>query len=195
MQTFVPYGPLFHRNAQALDDRRLGKQRVEAWQIFLALTDRNYGWQHHPATKMWAGYEDALLMYGATMCSEWKRRGFQDELMYKFWFQYHRKYGVALTYQKPLQYFPTVSLPYWLTWAPMVDSHRKNLIRKHPDRYGLFGWDDTGCQSAKYVWPTKSPWQELFVTPPLKMTDHWYTALHDANWTGYDELRDMRGWA
>jgi len=42
MNTFLPY-PDFVKSAQCLDYRRLGKQRVEAWQIYLALTKENYG--------------------------------------------------------------------------------------------------------------------------------------------------------
>ncbi len=58
MQTFLPYED-FTLSAQCLDYRRLGKQRVEALQIFNALTGastkdgREYrGWINHPATKM-----------------------------------------------------------------------------------------------------------------------------------------------
>ena len=47
-----------------LDPLRLGKQRVEALQILRALTVPGYGWRHHPAVKMWAGYEEALVRYG-----------------------------------------------------------------------------------------------------------------------------------
>ena len=36
MQTFLPY-PDFTQSAKTLDYRRLGKQRVEAWQILNAL--------------------------------------------------------------------------------------------------------------------------------------------------------------
>ena len=39
--------------ASQLDNKRLGKQRVEAYQIIRALTGESQGWIHHPATKMW----------------------------------------------------------------------------------------------------------------------------------------------
>ena len=79
MQTFLPY-PSFTKSAACLDSRRLGKQRVEAKQIYLALTKPGYGWQNHPAVKMWRGYEPALLSYGIIVCYEWVNRGFKDTL-------------------------------------------------------------------------------------------------------------------
>lgn len=77
MQTFLPYAD-FRASAQALDDRRLGKQRVEALQILRALTREKCGWQNHPATRMWRGYQEALAAYGMEMCDEWIRRGHPD---------------------------------------------------------------------------------------------------------------------
>jgi hypothetical protein len=62
MQTFLPY-PDFMKSAECLDSQRLGKQRVEAFQIWQTLTDQSDGWKNHPAIKMWKGYEDALLRY------------------------------------------------------------------------------------------------------------------------------------
>jgi hypothetical protein len=59
VQTFLPY-PDFARSAAVLDDRRLGKQRVETLQILRALTRPDYGWRHHPAVLMWKGHEVSL---------------------------------------------------------------------------------------------------------------------------------------
>ncbi|MDT5035120.1 MAG: hypothetical protein QOE03_305, partial [Micromonosporaceae bacterium] len=58
VQTFLPY-PEFATSARVLDQRRLGKQRVEAIQVLRGLIVPGYGWRHHPAVKMWAGYEEA----------------------------------------------------------------------------------------------------------------------------------------
>ena len=60
MQTFLPY-PDDRASAADLDDRRLGKQRVETLQILRALTWRTYGWQNHPAVRMWRGFVPALV--------------------------------------------------------------------------------------------------------------------------------------
>ena len=54
MQTFLPY-KTFKQSAQVLDNKRLGKQRVEAYQILRALCGESKGWVHQPATVMWRG--------------------------------------------------------------------------------------------------------------------------------------------
>jgi hypothetical protein len=62
MQVFLPYED-FYKTAKCLDYRRLGKQRVEAYQIIRTLTGESKGWVHHPVVKMWLGYETALMVY------------------------------------------------------------------------------------------------------------------------------------
>lgn len=69
MQTFLPY-PDFAESARVLDDGRLGKQRVEAYQIVRTLDEVTRGWRHHPVVKMWRGHADALIDYGLAMCIE-----------------------------------------------------------------------------------------------------------------------------
>ena len=50
MQTFLPYAD-FVKTAKCLDYRRLGKQRIEAFQILNILEGKTTkaGWKHHPA--------------------------------------------------------------------------------------------------------------------------------------------------
>lgn len=85
MQTFLPYTS-FTESVRALDRQRLGKQRVEAWQILQTLTGESTGWAHHPAVLMWRGFERALCAYGITVCDEWIRRGYQDTMRERFAF-------------------------------------------------------------------------------------------------------------
>jgi hypothetical protein len=44
MNTFLPYAS-FSKSAQVLDNKRLGCQRKETWQVYLSLTKENYGWK------------------------------------------------------------------------------------------------------------------------------------------------------
>jgi len=83
LNTFLPY-PDFIKSAQCLDYKRLGKQRVEAWQIYLALTKENYGWQNHPIVKQWRRYINYLRLYGIIVCLEWINRGYNDNLIGRF---------------------------------------------------------------------------------------------------------------
>lgn len=136
MQTFVPYGSDVARTAQVLDRQRLGKQRVEAWQIIKALTAQQYGWRNHPAVKMWAGHVEALAQYGVAICQEWIARGYKDTMLERF----H-------------EYVPQseVVWPDWLDRPDVVLSHRSNLIRKRPDVYREV-WPDVPAD-LPYVWP------------------------------------------
>lgn len=132
MQTFLPYAD-FHRTAQVLDPRRLGKQRVEAHQILSTLADpTRKSWQHHPAVLMWRGYEDALRAYMNAMIEEWKLRGYTN------------------TMQLAVVRSPLI-LPPWLGDERLHSSHRANLLRKDPEFYGSYGWSES--TEMPYFWP------------------------------------------
>lgn len=138
MQTFLPY-PDFHRSAEVLDYRRLGKQRVEAKQILQAL-HYGGGWVNHPATKMWKGYHKALGEYWLVCCIEWKSRGYNDRLS-----------SEAMRYLESMSALPSQKPP-WFGTARFHAAHRSNLLRKDPIYYSKFGWEEHG--HLPYVWPT-----------------------------------------
>lgn len=153
MQTFLPY-PDFIHTARVLDDRRLGKQRVEALQILKALV---YGgsWRNHPAVRMWDGYEEMLGYYMNIMMFEWEKRGYKNEKM--------------------LYYIPRVTklvFPPWLGDFRLHESHRANLARKKPEYYGkLWPYADKG---APYWWPV-----ELKDKDAQKyMENYWHERTH-----------------
>ena len=80
MQTFVPY-PDLQLTVSCLDRQRLGKQRVEAFQILNCLTGNGgKSWVRHPAVKMWRGYEDFLQLYMNQCIQEWIRRGYKNTM-------------------------------------------------------------------------------------------------------------------
>lgn len=135
MQTFLPYAS-FSESAKTLDRQRLGKQRVETWQILNALRGNSKGWTNHPATRMWRGYEEALAHYGDAICFEWVRRGYRDTMLERFhpW----------LTHASPV-------LPPWLGDDDFHLSHRSNLVRKNAAHYRPL-WP-TVADNLPYVWP------------------------------------------
>jgi hypothetical protein len=149
VQTFLPY-PDFTASAHVLDQKRLGKQRVETVQVLRGLTQPGYGWRHHPAVKMWAGYEEALVRYGLDVCAVWCATGRADTC------------ATTLTADLTNACGPTVirtqadlaaagDLPPWLGDDAVHLSHRSSLLRKDPDVYRpLFGDipDD-----LPYFWP------------------------------------------
>lgn len=139
MQTFLPY-PSFRKSLECLDNKRLGKQRVEARQIYNCLRgESSLRWRNHPAVKMWKGYENALGLYHNIAIDTWLSRGFQNNMAY---IDCDLGFGRANG---------TFSYPRWLGLAAFHDSHKSNLIRKLPEHYAILfpGIPD----NLEYVWP------------------------------------------
>ncbi|MFE9809266.1 MSMEG_6728 family protein [Streptomyces sp. NPDC005227] len=150
MQTFLPY-PDFTRSAQVLDRARLGKQRVEALQVLRGLTVPGYGWRHHPAVRMWTGYEEALVRYGLDVCAVWVRSGHADTCAATLTtdFARHRP-GTAVRDQQRLA--DAGELPPWLGDPAFHQSHQSALLRKAPEVYAS-SFPDVP-DDLPYVWPT-----------------------------------------
>jgi hypothetical protein len=143
MQTFLPYED-FQASAEVLDYRRLGKQRVETWQILRALAGETRGWTNHPASKMWRGHEALLAEYGMVMCREWIRRGYKDTMLQRF------EELLESTTQRREE-VADARRPEWLGRPDFHRSHQSNLIRKDPEYYGpVF---DGVPSDLEYVWP------------------------------------------
>lgn len=133
MQTFLPYAD-FKKSVEVLDYRRLGKQRVETFQVLNILLDRTdtKGWRNHPVTLMWTGYESALKLYQNFTISEWIRRGYKNNMSYE-----HVNYD-------------EIVFPVWLGDEKLHSSHRSNLLRKDFEFYSEY-FDDP--IDLEYFWP------------------------------------------
>lgn len=138
MQTFVPHGADFRLNAVVLDNRRLGKQRVEGLQILNTLTGRSSGWGNHPAVKMWAGHIEALGAYTIEICNRWISLGYKDTCKDKV-------RSIVGDFSGP------IAMPEWIYDPEVAISHQSNLIRKLPEHYGLI-WPDVPAD-LPYKWP------------------------------------------
>jgi hypothetical protein len=148
VQTFLPY-PDFAASAAVLDDRRLGKQRVEALQVLRALTRVTYGWKRHPAVRMWAGHPEAVAAYGLDVCAEWVGRGRADTCAATIRTDLVEAGLAAPRPQTELA--ARCLLPEWIGDDRVHRSHRSALVRKDPEFYGpLFPDADPGLP---YVWP------------------------------------------
>jgi hypothetical protein len=149
MQTFLPYAD-FAATARVLDPRRLGKQRVEALQVLRALTVPGYGWQRHPAVRMWIGYEEALARYGLEICRHWCELGRADTCAATLTADLRAATGV----ERPRDQEGLAEageLPPWLGDPPFHLSHRSALARKDPGFYApLFPGVP---RDLPYVWP------------------------------------------
>ncbi|MFF4169522.1 MSMEG_6728 family protein [Streptomyces sp. NPDC001744] len=149
MQTFLPYAG-FAESAAVLDPRRLGKQRVEALQVLRGLTVPGYGWRRHPAVRMWAGYEEALVRYGLDVCGAWTAGGRADTCAATLIRDYLARFpGAGVREQDALA--AAGELPPWLGDPAFHRGHRSALLRKAPDLYRdrFPGVPD----DLPYVWP------------------------------------------
>lgn len=140
MQTFLPYAD-FVKTAQTLDRQRLGKQRVETLQILSALSDATYGWQNHPAVKMWRGYQSSLFLYQEAICAEWVSRGYNDTCLEKS------------RHLVQTQCYDETQMPPWLGDEKLHLSHRSNLLRKNATFYAPL-FEDGLQNDIEYYWPT-----------------------------------------
>lgn len=139
MQTFLPYAD-YAETAKILDYRRLGKQRVECFQILKAIYDPAYGWNNHPAVKMWRNSEHELFKYAIAICDDWISRGFKDTMREKIQLEFGSKTKANL------------KIPDWLGNEDFHKSHKSNLIRKKPEHYGKL-WPNIP-NDLPYIWPT-----------------------------------------
>lgn len=132
MQTFLPYSD-FQKSVEVLDYRRLGKQRVESYQVLNVLLDRTdtRGWRNHPVTRMWRGYENALKLYQNITINEWVSRGYKNNMAFEV------LDPDCLVY------------PFWLGDDRVHKSHRSNLLRKDFDYYSEYFDEEDNLQ---YFW-------------------------------------------
>lgn len=135
MQTFLPY-PNVEKSVKVLDSRRLGKQRVEAFQILNIILNRTNtrGWRNHPVVKMWRGYTNALKFYFNKCVEEWIFRGYKNNM-------------------KLEKINGKIVFPFWFGDRNFHASHRGNLLRKNSEHYSQFGWKES--PELAYVWPRK----------------------------------------
>lgn len=142
MQTFLPCRS-FVISAKCLDPKRLGKQRVEAYQLINAIEKKKQGikvgYANHPALLMWENNLDALKFYSDCMVGQWIVRGYKNTL--------------PIYLKSALQ----VKFPDWLIDEEkrnkLIESHRSNLLRKDKEYYSQFNWNVP--DNLPYYWPVK----------------------------------------
>ena len=144
MQTFLPF-ECFQSSAKVLDQKRLGKQRVEVLQLLNSIrkiknNEPIKGWKNHPCRKMWHNYSNALVLYGLAICSEWIGRCYNDTCLEKI-----------LAHHNPNE--PTI-MPSWLGDEKLHLSHKSMLIQKDPYHYVPF-WPNVP-RDLEYVWPEEA---------------------------------------
>ena len=125
----------FHYTAKTLDPQRRFKQVVEAHQIINLITNNSKGsFSNHPAVKMWKNNLDALKLY----------------------------YNIILNYClnnttiniTKLKYHKTpllINMPWFVTFKPLIYSHRARLFQKNPHYYSQLEFP-TEYLKVGYCW-------------------------------------------
>ncbi len=168
MQTYLPYES-FKQCAEVLDRKRLGKQRVEGYQILRTLgnTDVNKrSWNNHPAVRMWKGYEVALACYTIEICNQWKKLGFEDTVGDKV----RKMLSLDIPEQNRLM---DDEVPAWLGYKLLHVSHQSNLLRKDFEHYESLFPDIQN--DLPYLWTYDWP----IVQVGQKMLNTYYNVLED----------------
>lgn len=136
----MPYMCIY-MSLDCLDNKRLGKQRVEAKQILDAITGKTKAWLNHPCTQMWIGYENYLKFYINTAIRLWKVRGFKNTM---------DEYVVDIFDLK------IDEIPFWVGVDSFHTSHRLMLLKKNYKHYSrYFDANEKTIKEAQYYWPKK----------------------------------------
>jgi hypothetical protein len=141
MQTFLPY-PNITESLRVLDNKRLGKQRVETFQIINAITGRPKldgtpykGWLNHPCSIMWKNHVPLLKMYLNESIDIWVSRGFKNTM-------------------KKEVINETIVYPSWFGDKRFHDSHKSNLLKKDFGFYSKNNWNVN--PDNPYIWVDES---------------------------------------
>lgn len=132
MQTFLPFSNIY-KTAQCLDNKRLNKQIVEAYQIIIDRVPTI----NHPACLMWKDYKGFLRLYIDALCREYKIR-------------FKKDHSVDVSLGEITEAYP--AKPFWYENPVFHYSHVINLLRKDCEYYKCLG-AFVGDEPEGYYWP------------------------------------------
>ena len=157
VNTFLPY-PDFRKSVASLDNKRLGKQRVEAKQIIDAIATGTR-WQNHPACIMWMENIEALAYYYNCCLDEWISRGKNNTMPY---YEIDCRYSHCEKSSPHTHDQSCFDIPWWVGWNHFHYSHQASLTRKFPDYY-KFDIPEYYINRG-YVWPSKlePEWKDYY---------------------------------
>lgn len=170
MQTFLPYSD-FKLTASILDCRRLGKQRIEAYQILCALKtgpfqckncghgllfrnvkDKNfcsYCDTHNVRNTPWYNHPATRMWTSFEYCLQ----KYIHEICAEWRVREYKDSIENKTYElsEGNSFWKDTGSPPWLGDSRFHDSHKSNLLRKFPEYYRKF-WPEF-TNSLPYYWP------------------------------------------
>lgn len=124
--------------AKLLDYKRLGKQRVEAYQIVNIIIGEQKGFSNHPIAHVWKDHVESLKYYTNCMIDEWINRGYKNTMV---------KYD--------LPDYTEDQLPWWYKNKQLQYCNMASLARKDPKFYsGVFTFPSE-YEHHGYIWMNK----------------------------------------
>ena len=134
--------------ASNLDNKRLGKQRVEAKQIIDCLeSGGRKGFANHPATLMWKDNIIGLKYYCNAMITEWKSR--KNSKGKEF-------LNTMELYKLDEKLDEKEIMPWWFYCKQLQLTHKCSLLRKNPSYYKFkLSENEEPFMYVGYVWPSK----------------------------------------
>lgn len=156
MQIFLPFAD-FEQSCNALDRNRLGKQRIEAFQIWKAATSTiKNGWSNHVCTRMWKDYLPALRLYLNICCRVYgSRKTKKGKFCQNTKMLEHIKENCL-----EIQEGEIVVMPPWIGNPEFHDSHKSMLYHKGKQNVvdGLFKENpylqfESFSHIQEYFWP------------------------------------------
>jgi hypothetical protein len=154
VNTFVT-APTVEECASNLDNKRLGKQRVEAKQIIDILeSNKVQGFSNHPIVGQWRGFTQALKVYYNAMFDEWAERGFKNEKLSRYQIVQDPKLSHLVKDPNEI----VVMFPAWFFSPIMHLTHKCDLYRKKPEFYGqkfTFSTAEQEYLKRGYIWTSR----------------------------------------
>ncbi len=154
----------FYFSLSCLDNKRLGKQRVEANQLISIITTRKqfnlhnevnkytlsqlkkqypeikFGWINHPATLLWEDYLEELKLYFNICIRVWtSRKNVKGQPMKN-----------NMPFHKVLLREQYTRVPWFLTNTRFTNAHQSALMFKEPAHYKQFKWQVE--PKLDYIW-------------------------------------------
>jgi hypothetical protein len=150
--------------ASNLDNKRLGKQRVEAKQIIDILEsshlNESKGYSNHPIVAQWRGFTQALKVYYNAIFDEWEARGYKNDKLKR----YEIVQDPALSHLVTKPNEVVVMFPKWF-FNPIIHlTYKCDLYRKKPEYYGKifnFTSDEKEYLNKGYIWTSRLNQQQL----------------------------------
>jgi len=146
-----------------LDYQRLGKQRVEAYQIIniLEYYDEHgempkQGWTDHKVTRMWKGHTKALKCYFNHAVKYWIKLGYENNMNL---YENVDCEIIQCTFDGRRAIFEKQAnkdtFPIWFSFPPFHFSHRAALYMKNPQEYSYLVDDNVKPYIGRgYLWPS-----------------------------------------